>query len=111
MIWAGLVLVLIGVLTLCAWRLGGKLLALRDELDALQRLLEALEARAEELVEVSERARPAILQPIDDVRAAHRARRRLVDQVKDERRAARIARGKLLTTADPMAFAHLTQRK
>lgn len=111
LIWSGLVLVLLGVLGLIAWSLAKKLLALQGELAHLSELLIELEARAEQLVTVSEPARPAIVRGREAVAAERRSLRRRLDIRRDARRAARIERGRMLTTADPMAYAYLAQRK
>lgn len=111
LIWTGLVLVLLGVLALCAWWLFGKAKALGVELERLNELLAEFEARADALVAAAEPSTSAILRGRDAVAAERRSLRRVIDRRKDERRAARLERGKLLTTADPMQYAFLARRK
>lgn len=111
LIWAGLVLVMLGVLAVCAWRLFGKVKGLDAELERLGALLGEFEARADELVAPAEAPSSAILRGRDAVAAERRSLRRVLDRRKDERRAARIERGKLLTTADPMQYEFLARRK
>lgn len=110
LIWTGLVLVLLAVLAVSAWWLFRKLIALQSELSNLGELLEQLQARAEELVAPYQPRRIAILRGLSEVETERRlllderAQRRLA------RREARLARARLLITADPMRFASIARK-
>ena len=100
LLWAGLILVLIGMLVGCAWWLFRKSLVLLDDLGQLAERAGGLEIDEPTLV----RPIPAVLTPLsavqrrEDERLRHRAERRA------ERRQARLDRARRITQADPMSL-------
>jgi hypothetical protein len=98
LIWALLVLGLLGMLALFALWLFRKARTGFAALSELGDKVAALEAASEEVARQPFRA--AVLAPYDEVREPHRLRADLRADRKRSRRERRLARGKLLTTAD-----------
>ncbi|MET4705716.1 hypothetical protein [Frigoribacterium sp. UYMn621] len=97
-IWTCLVLALIAVLVVSAWRLFRKAVAVFDELGTLGGKMELLDAAITEFDE--KQAEFALLQKYSDVQA-HRRRVRDASLARREaRRAARLDRGRSLTRVD-----------
>lgn len=107
----GLVLILLGVLVLIAVRLWRKLLAVQHELDYLSTILTALEERAAGLVPGYEPRSNAIVRGLADVELERRALRTELDESRESRRRARLARATMITRADPERYASLLRRK
>lgn len=98
LIWAGLVLAMLGMFAFFGWRLFRKAVGAMDELGRLMAKTEMLGALADELGEPVRI--PAILRDGAEVRAEHR---RLADERANRvqvRRDNRLARGRLLVRAD-----------
>lgn len=108
LIWTVLVLGLLGMLAFFAWWLFRKLMAAAREASALLEKTEVLQGRADALQE--EAFHSAVF--ADAARlAAERAQAKAEKAyAKQARRDARVRRGKLLVTADPSRFAHVTRR-
>lgn len=107
-IWAGLVLVLIGMFAWFAWKLFKKLLAVLTELEALAASAEVLSgvpaARSDQL------RRSALFMNMAEIRARRESEMtKRADRV-DARMQRRLMRGKLLIHADYREFLHLTKR-
>ncbi len=107
-IWGVLVLALLGMLALFAFRLFRKLMAAAAEVSALADKAQALSQRADELRDAPFEA--AVFQDADQLRAERE--QALADRAvaRQARRDARVRRGKLLVNADPTQFSHLTRR-
>lgn len=110
LIWAGLVLVLLGVLAWCALRLYRKAMALAGEADELQTLLDELAARAEALAAHEPPAENAVTRGAAAVERDRARIRAEIDERKRERHEARLARARRLISADPMQYAHLARK-
>lgn len=112
-IWVGLVALLIGVLAIGAIWLFRKARAAFHELDRLELVQQEAARLAEEAVSLREHEALAARQPIafgrhsDEVREHHEQQRELRRARALERREERVARGRALTHADPMQYAHL----
>lgn len=100
LVWAGLVLALLGMLVAFAWWLFRKSLVLLDDVGQLADRASILDIDDPTLV----RPTPAVLLPLsavqrrEDERLQHRAERRA------ERRQARLDRARRITRADPMSL-------
>ncbi len=98
LIWTLLVLALLGMLAFFAWWLFKKAMVAMDALGELAGKLELLDAASEEVSPYH--FTPAVLRDRAEVREAHRLLAELRADRKRERRERRLARGKLLVTAD-----------
>lgn len=110
-IWAGLVVLLLVVLALVAWRVLRKAQAAMAELDRWERIREEYAASAEELVPEFHARASALLRDFDSVvaeRDAHIAER---DARRERRREARLSRARRLIRADPFDYIALTESK
>ncbi|MFI5060405.1 MAG: hypothetical protein ACHP7F_03080 [Actinomycetales bacterium] len=108
-IWSVLVLGLLGMLALFAVSLFRKLMAAGAEVTALAAKAEVLSRRAEEL-----RDPPFHTAAFDDAARLRQEREEALAaraKARQARRDARVRRGKLLTSADPSQFSHLSRRK
>ena len=97
-IWTGLVLALLAVLVVSAWRLFRKAVSVFDELGTLAGKTELLGAAVTEFDE--QQAELAILQTLSDVRARRRHVRNAAALRRAARRTTRVARGRALTRFD-----------
>ena len=97
LIWAGLVLLLLGVVALLAWRLVRRFLALLGDFFALSEKSAILDG-----VSAESAARPlnAILERHEVVRSRFEQRMQRRRDRKHSRRQARIERAKIITTVD-----------
>ena len=111
LIWTGLVLVLLATLALLALWLFRKGQALLAEVARFEELQSQLEARASELVEPYDRRQNAIVRGGARVERERTALNRIRDARKERRRAARLANARVITSADPMQYAHLVRKK
>lgn len=107
LIWAGLVLVLLVVLALCALQLWRKARGLMEEADELQRLLDELAARADALAAPAGPPENAITRGLGAVELDRARIRADIDDRKLARHEARLARARRIISADPMQYAHL----
>jgi hypothetical protein len=98
LIWTGLVLVLLGVLAACGWMLFRKTMTAFHALEELTGKLELLDAAS--VPRETEPFVPSILLPRDEVAARHDAVASERADRKERRRALRLERGRLLTSAD-----------
>ena len=98
-IWVVLVLALLGMLALMAWRLFRKGVAVLDELDALAATTELLDRAAE--VAEEQRSELAILVGAEELRRRREFVRAAAAERKRERHEVRIARGRALVKVDP----------
>ncbi len=98
LIWTLLVLALLGMLAFFGWRLFRKAMGAMDALGELAEQLELLDAASEEASPYH--FTPSVLRNRADVREAHRALAELRANRRRQRRERRLARGKLLVTAD-----------
>lgn len=111
LVWAGLVLVLLGVFVLLVLRLWRKAAGLQGELSRLAEILTELEERAARLVP-EYRPRPnAVVRGMAEVERERRRLRAELDERRESRRRARLERATMITHADPMRYAHLAKRK
>lgn len=108
-IWAVLVLALVGTLAWLGYRLFVKAMRALHALGELAAKTEALSGRFDE-DDLDPRFRPAVLGPAREYAAAWEARRAHNATIRHTRREARIRRGKLLVSADPSRFSHLFRR-
>ena len=97
-IWTCLVLALIAVLAVSAWRLFRKAVSVFDELGTLAEKTALLDAAVTEFDD--QQAELAILQTLSEVRARRRLVRDAAATRRDVRRSARVARGRALTRFD-----------
>ena len=97
-IWTCLVIALIVVLVVAAWRLFRKAVAVFDELGTLAAQAELLDVAVTTFDE--QQADIAILQKLSDVQARRRRVRDAVAARRDARRSSRLARGRALTRFD-----------
>ena len=97
-IWSCLVIALIVVLAVAAWRLFHKAIAVFDELGTLAAQSELLDAAESNFDEPQ--AEIAILQKLSDVQARRRQVRESAAARRDARRGSRLARGRALTRFD-----------
>jgi hypothetical protein len=97
-IWTGLVLALLAVLVISAWRLFRKAVSVFDELGTLAEKAELLDAALTEFDD--QQVELAILQKLSDVRARRRHVRDDAAARRDTRRSSRLARGRALTRVD-----------
>ena len=98
LIWTVLVLALLAMLAFLGWRLFKKAMTAFTALGELAGKLELLDAAAGDVA--PDGFRPWILRDREEIRAAHRALSDLGADKRHARRDARLARGKLLVTAD-----------
>ncbi len=98
LIWTFLVLALLGMLAYFAWWLFKKAMVVLEALGELSGKLELLDAASDEVSPYH--FTPAVLRDRAEVREAHRLLRELQEERKNSRRESRMARGKLLVTAD-----------
>lgn len=108
LIWAGLVLLLLGVIAAFAWMLFRKFLVMLAALGALAACTEVL-ARATS-ADRPQRAQPALLQDPHSVSERRELERDKRQARIDARRELRVMRGKLLLRADYRDFLHLIKR-
>ena len=97
-IWTCLVIALIVVLVVAAWRLFRKAVAVFDELGTLAAQTEFLDAAGSKFDE--QQTEIAILQKLSDVQARRRRLREAAAARRDARRRSRLARGRALTRFD-----------
>ena len=97
-IWTCLVIALIIVLVVAAWRLFRKAVAVFDELGTLAVQTELLDAAGSKFDE--QQADLAILQKLSDVQARRRQVGEAAAARRDARRGSRLARGRALTRFD-----------
>ena len=97
-IWTSLVIALIAVLVVAAWRLFRKAVAVFDELGTLAAQAELLDVAVTTFDE--QQAETAILQKLSDVQARRRRVRDAAAARRDARRSSRLARGRALTRFD-----------
>jgi hypothetical protein len=97
-IWTCLVLALVAVLVVSAWRLFRKAVSVFDELGTLAGKSELLDAAVTEFDE--QQAELAILQKFSDVQARRRHVREASALRRDARHTARLDRGRALTRFD-----------
>lgn len=97
-IWTCLVLALIAMLVVSAWKLFRKAVAVFDELGTLAEKTELLDAAITDFNE--QPAELAILQKLSDVRAARTHAREDMAERRDARRSTRLLRGRSLTRFD-----------
>lgn len=97
-IWTCLVLALVTVLVVSAWRLFRKAVAIFDDLGTLAEKTELLDAATTEFDE--QRAELAILQKLSDVQARRRHVREAASARRQGRHSTRLARGRALTRFD-----------
>ncbi|NLT26346.1 MAG: hypothetical protein GXX90_06815 [Microbacteriaceae bacterium] len=109
LIWTGLVVLLLVVLALGAIMLWRKATAALDELERLEQVQHGFADLVGERVAPFAPAVPALLRPRAEVAAEHEAAVLARDERREARREARLARGRALTRADPMRFAHLAE--
>ncbi len=98
LIWIVLVLILLGTLALLGWRLFKKAMRALEALGELSDKTAALGDAARDLEPDS--FVPSILRPIQDVHDARAAQRRRSAERKHSRRENRLARGRVLVSAD-----------
>lgn len=98
LIWTILVLALLAMLGLFGWWLFRKGMVAMDALGELSARLELLDAASDDVSPYH--FTPAVLRDRAEVREAHRLLRDLQGERKIGRRESRLARGKLLVTAD-----------
>lgn len=98
LIWGGLVLALLGMLAAMGWWLFRKGMTAFTALGELADRLELLDAATDEVAPAP--FTPAVLRDPAEVRAEHRLRTELRAERRRLRRKHRLARGKLLVTAD-----------
>jgi len=98
LIWVGLALLLLGVLAACGWMLFKKTMTAFHALGELADKTERLGAASDELRE--ERFVPSVLKPRAEVSEAYSSLQQVRQTRKDDRHEARLARGRLLTSAD-----------
>ncbi len=98
LLWTLLVLALLGMFALLGWRLFKKAMAAMDALGELAGKLELLDAASEEVSPYH--FTPAVLRDLAEVRAAHRKIADVRAESRHLHRERRLARGKLLVTAD-----------
>ena len=98
LIWGVLVLALLGMLAAFGWWLFQKGMTAFRALGELSGRLELLDAASDEVSPTH--FRPSILRDLDEVRDAHRTLALARADTKRIRRERRLARGKLLVTAD-----------
>ena len=97
-IWTCLVIALIIVLVVAAWRLFRKAVAVFDELGTLAAQTELLDAAGSKFDE--QQTEIAILQKLSDVQARRRRVREAAAARRDARHGSRLARGRALTRFD-----------
>lgn len=97
-IWTCLVLALLAVLVVSAWRLFRKAVSVFDELGALAEKSELLDAAVTEFDD--QRAELAILQKLSNVQARRRQVREAAMARREARHGTRLARGRALTRFD-----------
>ncbi|WP_431277097.1 hypothetical protein [Leifsonia poae] len=107
-IWGVLVLGLLGMLALFAVWLFRKTMAAAAEVSALAQKAEVLSRRAEELGDPPFHS--AVFQDASELLDEREYAKAERANARQARRDARVRRGKLLTSADPSQFAHLTRR-
>lgn len=107
LIWTGLVVLLLAVLVLGALHLWRKAAAALDELDRLQRLEHEFDDLVRGRVTPFVPATPALLRPFATVLDERNSVAEAREERREARRQARIERGRALTHADPMQYAHL----
>ena len=108
LIWVGLSLAMLGMLTWSGVRLFKKFMAVTHALGDLLDKVDLLESRTEELrAEPFEPAIFADASQLSDQRERDRADRERVRQI---RRDSRVSRGKLLLRADARQFSYLIRR-
>lgn len=110
LIWGGCVVILVAVLAILGVQLFRKFEALSSELERFYDLIDAFEARAEELVTPYEPRPNAILRGPAAVAAEREELRRRIDARKLESRERRIAKGRRLVNDDPLKYAHLVRK-
>ncbi|BDI22640.1 hypothetical protein [Herbiconiux sp. L3-i23] len=98
LIWVGLVLALLAVLAACGWMLFRKAMTAAEALGELTAKLDLLDGAREELA--PEPFVPSILQPRSEVDARYDAVQEARSERRERRRELRIARGRLLTSAE-----------
>lgn len=96
LIWAGLVIALLAMVALFAWRLFRRFLALLDDFFGLTEKVSILDGAT---TDADARPVNAILRDADEVRATTGARMERRADRKHSRRQARIQRAKIITTA------------
>ena len=112
-IWVLLVLALVGVLALSAWRLFRKAMTLLDEVSRLAEKLELLD------VELPEHVRPAPsvlataadIRSREDARRTHRLQRRIARHERRIARATRVASVDIATAEWPVAWRQRRSRR
>ena len=109
LIWTGLVVLLLAVLALGVVHLWRKGSAAFDELERLQGLEREFDELVAERVTPFEPAEPALLRPYAAVAAEREEIALARAERREARREARLARGRALTKADPMQYAHLAE--
>jgi hypothetical protein len=97
-IWTCLVLALLAMLVVSAWRLFRKAVSVFDALGALAEKSELLDAAVTEFDE--QQAELAILQKLSDVQARRRLVREAATARREARHGSRLARGRALTRFD-----------
>ncbi|GAB3796446.1 hypothetical protein GCM10028798_06410 [Humibacter antri] len=109
-IWAVLVLALLGMFGLFGYRLFVKAMATMGALGDLAEKTDVLSSRAGE--GAGEAAfRPAVLGPAREYAQRWDERRARNATIRHTRREARVRRGKLLVSADPSRFSHLLRKR
>jgi hypothetical protein len=98
LVWAVLVLALLGMLAAIGWRLFKKTMTALEALGELTAKLEILDAARKTLAE--ERFRPAVSRPISEIQAEYRENAEGRDDRRRFRKDRRRTRGKLLVSAD-----------
>lgn len=98
LIWAGLVIAMLVMVALLGYRLFTKAMTAFRALGKLTETLERLDAAEEQLDE--KRFVPSVIRDRDEVEEEWERRRGLRDEARERRAAARLARGRLLVSAD-----------
>lgn len=114
LIWVALVVILLGVLAVCAWTLFTKFMALMAEVERASGVVDELQRRADEFERLAERPTPRPNAVVRGLAAVERERQALAaerEERKTARREARIAHAKMLVKSDPMQYAHVAKKK
>jgi hypothetical protein len=98
LIWVGLVLLLLAMLAACGWMLFGKVKLAFAALSELMAKTEALAAASEAIA--PEPFTPSVVRPFAEVSEEHRVHSERSSARRESRREARLARGKMLTSAE-----------
>lgn len=111
LIWTGLVLVLLATLAILGVHLYRKAMALMAEVGRLSDLQAQLAEQADAVVKPYEPVPNAIVRGQAQVELERRGLRAIRYARSAQRREARIAHARELTTADPMQYADLVRKK